>query len=230
MNRPPLLALVASGPTRHNVVARLPRLAQLLGPVKAPDLRIASRIANSLRAGWAARTWQELADAQIVIICVSSPRLYPRIVAEMAAVPDIWRGKTILAADAPLGRQALAPLVCQGAETASLIAMDLIPPSFILDADRRAGLRIRRLIREAGGKTMEASEQAYCHVARLMDQHLPELFQDAVDILRQSGLEPGEARRLVEVQFHQTLRSYLRGGRAVRRERRWQQPVGIPAD
>lgn len=230
MSRSPSLALVASGPTRHNLVARLSRLVPLLGPVKAPSLRTASRIANSLRAGWPARNWTDLAGADIVIIAMPSARMFARTVAEMALLQEFWRGKIVVAADTPHGRQGLMPLVCQGAIAASLLSLDTVPPAFILDTDRRTGARLRRLIREAGGLTIEASEQAYSAVANLTHENLPALFHSAMTVLRQSGIESGAARRLMEVHFHQALRSYLRAGRIPAPRRSWQVPVGIPAD
>lgn len=230
MKRSPSLALVASGPPRHNLVARLPRLAHLLGPVKAPSLRTASRIANSLRAGSAAREWKDLAGADIILITMPSPRMFARTVAEMAHLPEFWRGKIVVATDTQHARHALAPLVCQGAIPASLLSLDTVPPAFILDTDRKTGARLRRLIQEAGGLTIEASEQAYGAVASLTHQNLPVLFHNAMTVLRQSGLESGVARKLMEVHFHQALRNYLRAGRMPVPRRPWQAPVGIPAD
>jgi len=230
MNRSPSLALVASGPTRHNVIARLPRLALLLGPVKAPSFRTSSRLANSLRAGWAARDWNDLAGAQIILIAMSSPRMFTRTIAEMAVSQEFWRGKIVVAADTPHGRLGLAPLVCQGAIPASLLSLDTVPPAFILDTDRKTGARLRRLIQEAGGLTIEASEQAYRAVANLTHQDLPALFHSAMTALRQSGLESGVARRLMEVHFHQALRSYLRAGKMPVQRAAWPAPIGIPAD
>lgn len=228
MKRSSLIGMVASGPTRHNLVARLPRLAHRLGPVKAPSLRTASRIANSLRAGWAARDWEELAQADIIVLAVPCARTLGRVVGEMAGAGELWRGKIVVASGTPNGKQALAPLACHGAITASLWSMDTIPPAFILDTDRRTGARLRKLIREAGGHVIEASEHAYAAVAHLTRQNLPELLHNVMTVLKQSGLETGDARRLMEVHFHQALRAYLRSGKPPAPA--WAASVGIPAD
>jgi len=171
-----------------------------------------------------------LAGADIVIITMPSARMFARTVAEMAVLQEFWRGKIVVAADTPHGRQSLMPLVCQGAIAASLLSLDTVPPAFILDTDRRTGVRLRRLIQEAGGLTIEASEQAYSAVANLTHENLPALFHNAMTVLRQSGIESAVARRLMEVHFHQALRAYLRAGRMPAPRRSWQVPVGIPAD
>ncbi len=229
MKRPSSLALVASGPTRHNLFVRLPRLTVSLGPVKAPALRISSRIANTLRGGWPAKDWAELAEAEIVVISINCSRVLEELMPEMVELGEFWRGKIVVAADVPLGRHALAPLVCQGAIPASLLSLDTAPPAFILDTDRRTGVRLRKWIRNAGGHVIEASEQAYSAVNTLTEERLPGLFDNAMTVLRQSGLESAEARHLVEVHFHQALRTYLRGRNPIQRRTRWQ-AVGVPAD
>src|SRR5260370_7270627 len=62
-------AVAGGGRVSGSFVARLPDLANALGPVAAQSYRLASRIVNSIGAGRAVRTYGELNAATLILIC-----------------------------------------------------------------------------------------------------------------------------------------------------------------
>ena len=53
MKNPPRLGLLAVGPVRHAGVARLEAVRLRLGPVKSSSFRVARRMVNAWKAGFA---------------------------------------------------------------------------------------------------------------------------------------------------------------------------------
>jgi hypothetical protein len=147
MKQVPRLTLITSGPTRHNLFARFPKLAQLLGPIRATSPRTATRAASLFRGGWAAGSWSEVLDSPLIVIQTPGPKLF----AEMQELgKPAWRGRIVLACDSESELRHLAGLESLGASIAHMHSLDKREPLVALSGDNSGIVRARRLLTASG--------------------------------------------------------------------------------
>src|SRR5712691_864237 len=96
-------AVAGGGRVSGSFVARLPRLAADLGPVAAQSYRLASRIVNSIGAGYPVKSYEDLGDSALILVCAPAQSVGP-IVSGLAAAVHC-RGKTILLCEGADSRQ-----------------------------------------------------------------------------------------------------------------------------
>ncbi len=194
MNPLPLLSLVTSGPTRHNLFSRFPELARALGPIRTPSARTSTRASRMLRGGWAAQSWPEVLAAQFVVLHHPGARMYE----EMGALPARdWVGKTLLVCDGDSESRPLARLEALGASIVHLLLVDPRDPVIALSGDAKGVARLTRIlmtyrlrclvIRDGGGPALMAA-------IRGLEEAIAEAIREGDRALRQSGLRGAEAR------------------------------------
>ncbi|MCP5114094.1 MAG: DUF2520 domain-containing protein [bacterium] len=216
------VALLATGRLRDYPVLRLRSVADRLGPVKAQSFRLASRIANSIHAGYPVHTAEELASAKVVLICAPDSRT-PHLVTELASTRPAWQRRTILLCCNTLGSAALAPLAARGASVGS---MALLTPSderrFLVEGDRPAVRYAKSLIEPDGGQVIEvlAGTKPICQAAFSLATWLMQpLMNASTECMRDAGLPQGRASSVVDLVLQESVRSYLKAGR-----RAWSPP------
>ncbi len=212
------LALVGAGAVSRSFLAQLPAVAEHLGPVKSTSYRLASRIANAMRAGFPVAGFEELDRAQIVLI--SWPHwLLSRVLSELAAAPVGWCGKTVILCDAGEDCGVLAPLASQGAATASLIPLEGFDGKrLLIEGDRAALAAARRLLGRGDIRLVELHEHtkaAYLAGIRFLTTLSAPMFSAANDCFRFAGLGSKLAAQIVGNLGERTLRSYLKGGKKI---------------
>jgi hypothetical protein len=193
MRQSPRLTLVTSGPTRHNLFARFPKLAQSLGPIQATSPRTATRAANLFRGGWAAASWDEALSSPLLFIQSARPNLF----AEMIALGRVWRGRAIVACDAEADLRSLASLEALGASVAHLHSLDPREPLVALSGDSTAVTKARRTLGSAGLRCLTIRDGAgptlLAAIASLEKQIAAALRQGDRTFLH-AGLRRAEAR------------------------------------
>src|SRR5260370_33960967 len=112
------VALIGAGKLAGSPVARFQWLSKQLGPVKSSSFRLASRIANSLRAGHPVRDYAEFDACRLILVSVPDAML-PAVVGEIASANICWRNKSIVLCSASLGSGELSVLSAPGASVAS---------------------------------------------------------------------------------------------------------------
>lgn len=213
------LALVGAGAVSRSFLAQLPAVAEHLGPVKSVSYRLASRIANAMRAGYPVADYPDLDRVQIVLISMPC-RSLSRTVSELAEAAVSWRGKTVILCDANEDRGALALLAAKGAATASLMPLEGFDGKrLLIEGDRVALAAARRLL--GGGEIRfveirERSKAAYLAGIRFLTTLSAPMFSAANDCFRSAGLGSKLAAQIIENLGERTLRSYLSAGRKVR--------------
>ncbi len=216
MTRYPQLALVLTGQVRRYPLARLPSLIRHLGPVKGVSLRQASRIANTLRAGFPVKSYEDLARAKVVVVCAPERQLRS-LVAELEAAPVDWRRKVLLLCGGPFDSSHLAGLAARGAEVGSLHALEEpVPMRFLIEGDRQAVRWARRLVEDSGAVAVEIERGSagLCGAGESLATWLLMALLDASAMcFRRAGLRPGGAGPIVARLAHRAVRSYLKGGR-----------------
>lgn len=216
MKKLPPLALVATGRLSEYPIVRLRGLVEHLGPVKAMSFRQASRISNTIHAGYPVHSYDDLARSRVVVLCAPEPRL-THFISAMARSRLRWDNKTVLLAGGSFGSERLHALAELGASVGSL---SLLPESdearYLVEGDRLAVRVARSLIEESGGRVLEVEQgtKEICAASISFASWLLLPLMDAsVECLRHAGLTPGRAGPVVERLLHRSLRAYLKGGR-----------------
>jgi hypothetical protein len=144
MRKPRLAALLASGNAAASPVLRALGAAQAIGPVASTSFRVASRIANTMRAGRAVPSVDAFEPCHLVLI--SAPdRAVDAAVAQLAAAPFEWNRRTVLLIGDDGER--LKPLRELGAVTATVTAMPGFEERlFVLEGERAALRELRPLL------------------------------------------------------------------------------------
>src|SRR5260370_35630402 len=103
------VALIGAGKLAGSPVARFQWLSKQLGPVKSSSFRLASRIANSLRAGHPGKDYAEFDACRLILVSVPDEML-PRVVGELASAGISWRGKAVVVCTAWLNSRSFEAL------------------------------------------------------------------------------------------------------------------------
>src|SRR5258706_565119 len=149
MKKAKSVALIGAGKLSTSPVSEFWRLSDRLGPVKAPSFRLASRIANRLRAGHPVRDYAEFDSCRLILVSVPDAML-PAVVGEISSANISWRNKSIVLCSALLDSGELSDLASRGASIGSI---SVIPgfeaPHYLVEGDPLAILESKRLVRDA---------------------------------------------------------------------------------
>lgn len=217
MSAAPRTALIATGPVSASWVAKLPGLRLNLEFVKAGSLRVASRIANTLHAGFAVDHYEDLRHAELILIAIPAQDL-PDILTEFARASLHWERHVIILCGNRLDTQYLHPLRELGARIGSLDIMDGFDDQrFLFEGDRPALQRLKRLV-EAKGKAkiveMEERRRAVYEAGLTFANGMAfQLIAAAIEAMRGAGLPEKQAAIAVETALMRALRAYVHGGR-----------------
>lgn len=210
----PWLGLLAAGPMSP-ALFRMANLHSHLGPVAAGSVRVASRLANRLKAGTAG-TVGRLEAATLVLI--SGPdEDFPELLRLALESGIDWRGRTVVALDLQRDAADLEPLRRAGAATATLDSIDAFADCrLVADADEES----RRLLQkfaaatktqiyylDAGGKPL------YVAGAALAGHLLTAQFAAAVECIKRAGIAHAEALFLADRLVQQSVRAWTKSGR-----------------
>ena len=207
-------ALVGGGRISDALIARIPTLKRDLGPIASSRYRLASRIANTLKAGYAVRTYSELNEENLILLCV--PRQQVGSTVEALARAMEWRGRSILLLGEG-GSVRLAPLRADGASTASIHELKgLSPRRFIGEGDSKAFRQARRLVGGMGAR-LERIDKGKLDLYRAAQSFGTSLVAPLIDAaagcLREAGMGKAAARKVAAGIFEQSVRAYAHSGR-----------------
>lgn len=221
MSFQPWLGLLAAGPMSP-ALFRLSNLHVHMGPVASASLRVASRLANRLKAGTATQP-EGLGEAEMIFL--SGPAAAFPDLLQLALHPALdWSGRTVVLLDSRRGVDSLASLAARGASVATLNSLDAVPgSSFVADADLPARRRLQRFAAltsssiyflNPGCKALFEAGAAFTSTL------FTPLVATAVDTLKHAGLSQPEACNVAEKHAQLVLRSWGKSGR-----KGWSGPV-----
>ena len=198
-----------------SLIGHIPARARDLGPVCAVSFRLASRIANTLRGGYAVRTASELNAAPAVLVHAPAENLNSLLdLLENAAID--WTGKAVVFCDCVPGMEIRGRLEAKGAGTAVVRAFG-VPPRIIMEAEDGAALATaQRMARDLNLKPVRISRgatQLFNSAVMLGSAALTPLIDHAARLLRDAGIRDIEAARLASAVFEQTAREYAHSGK-----------------
>lgn len=209
------LALLTAGSITHNPVSRYPGIVKLIGPVKAPTFREASRAVNALKGGTAVRSIEEMPSSSLFLL--SAPERYvPKLIRDMVeAVPD-WRGREVALCSGALDSRDLEPLAKRGAHTASITPLDLFDkPVFLVEGHPRAVQRWRTVLATTRGRVLDIGVHGlplFTTASDLTSLILLPLLEAATGSLRRAGIPLADAQKMVERMVSRTVRNHVKSG------------------
>ncbi len=205
--------LFGGGAVAASPLARLPHLADRLGPVAALTYRLASRIVNSLRAGYAVKEATRLAACRLVLVRVPDIGLAEAV---GRLEPADWTAKTVLLWESGADSAALDPLRVQGASAACVNLIEGCPNCYVVEGDPAALRQAKLLVRALSGRAVELDRRhmvLYEAGLTLSSSLFTPLIAAAVECLGAGARRPASAARVATALFQKSLHAWERHGR-----------------
>jgi hypothetical protein len=210
--------VIGGGAVGASLIGKLPARSRDIGPVLGTSYRVASRIANSLRAGYAVRSAVELQDATVLLLHAPPEQILVFVaMLEEAAVG--WSGRCLIFCDCVVDREVRLRLEAKGLLIAVLREFG-IPGRMVAEGDKgRAAAAMRAahgLIRQLQVKSVEIPPDCsdLFDAAVMLSRGANTVLIDyAADLMREAGIRETEAARLGSLLFEQTARDYAHSGR-----------------
>jgi predicted short-subunit dehydrogenase-like oxidoreductase (DUF2520 family) len=214
--------VVGAGAVSASLIGRLPSGSREIGPVSAVSYRVASRIANTLRAGFPVRSADELNDVPAILFH-SPPEQAESLLSVLDAAAIDWTGKALIFCDCSVPIAVRERFQLRGASVG--VAREFgIPGRIVLEAGkleagkgRDAALQtVQRIARQLQLKAIEippASTDLFDAAVTLGSGALTALIDHTADLLRAAGIRDTEAARIASSFFEQTARDYAHSGK-----------------
>lgn len=210
------LGLVVEGNSTDSAILRLPKIAEELGPIKSAALRVARRLSNLLKAGYAVAEYEDLQPARLVLLYVPDGAV-PRIVDELCRSELVFRDLCFVLCESWLLTDVLEPLKMRGASVATLVQVPTIGRNwFALDGQLTATRQVRRLLETNGARGLElrAGTKPLYFAATLLATVLPiPLFVAAQQALRESGVSGNHLHTLMREMTEAMFRDFSKSAR-----------------
>lgn len=213
--------LMGAGAVSASLVGRLPLKSRELGPVSATSYRVASRIANALRAGYPVRTADELNEVPGVLFH-APPHHVPSLLGILDEAEIDWKGKALVFCDCVVDQAVRRHFKARGASTA-VVRRPGIPGRLIVEADPGSRGRsdsalqtAQRLARELRMKAVPiapGSEYVFEAAITLSSAAITPLIEGTAKLLRDAGIRDIEAAQLASSLFERTARDYAHSGK-----------------
>jgi hypothetical protein len=211
------LGLVAEGNNTQSTVLGLAKLVEELGPIKAPSLSAGRRLSNSLGFGRAVVEYEDLADANLLLIKVPDNAI-PRVLGEIAKSSLDVTDLPVVLCESWLPLETLAPLAQRGAQTATVLNLPVaVRDWFAVDGHPRAVRMIRRLLEKSNARCDELSPdgKALLFAADLLlNDFSSVLYFTAQQLLRHSGFSGNALSTIMDEMLQRAARDFLRNSGA----------------
>ena len=226
MRKPPPVALICAGKLTDGALTRFRALPERLGPVMSTSRRLASRVVNTLRAGYPASGYDAFEGCEVILLSVPDASA-PGFVRELARAGlnwtrTDWTRKSAILCSTLLGSDVLTPLSALGAETASICEVTGFDGRlFLAEGDRAAITAVRPLLegRDVKIVSVPSGHKAfYLAAAACTGPLLTSVLICADECLRLSGLGASEVSGILQVQAQKTTRAFLNAGRKTYQE------------
>lgn len=186
-----------------------------LGPVCAASYRVASRIANTLRAGYAVRSANELGTAPAVLV-YSPPEKLNNLVALLDDAAIDWKGKALVFCDCHAGPEIRRRFRDRGASTATAQEFG-VPARLIVEGAEGAALKLAqqmaRQLRLKAVAISPGSANLFDAAVTLGGAAITPLIDRVAALLRSAGMRQAEAARMASSIFERTAREYAHSGK-----------------
>jgi len=216
MKKPTPVGLIGAGSLSDSPLTRFWALAERLGPVKSGSYRVASRLANILRAGHPVKDYAEFEFCRLILVCVPEETI-PDVVSQMLSSDISWRGKAVALCSTWLDSSELRELSARGAAVGSISPIPGFDEQrYLVEGDSFAVRELKLLVehRERRAITVERPlKPFYLAALTATGTLLFALLRVASESLHLAGISPASSATLLDRQLTRTLRSFLKGGR-----------------
>jgi hypothetical protein len=210
------LGLLVEGNSTESAVLRLPRLAEGLGPIKSTVLRVARRLSNMLKAGYAVADYEELQAANLILLRVPDTSV-ARVVDELCSSELVFKDLSFVLCESWLPLHSLSPLANKGAAIATLAALPTNKRDwFIVEGEARATRQIRHFLErnEARFSEVLAGSKHLLFASEILATALPiPLLVSAQQALRASGLSGRLLSGMMSEITEKMLQDFQKGAR-----------------
>lgn len=207
-----MTGLVCAGGVGRSFLARMPVLLAALGPVKAESFRVARRMSNTLRAGFAVPDYPAFEPCYLIWIFVPDAML-DDVLRDMAARTPLDRTMVVVCGSA---REARSVAAGRGRLASLNVVEESKERTFVAEGHPDALRELRRLADAEGRKLIEIRPERkalYLAGVNLAARLILPWIAAAVESLRAAGFSRSEAARTVEALGEHSLRAYGRAGR-----------------
>jgi hypothetical protein len=206
---------MGAGAVSASLIGRLPSRTRDVGPVSAVSYRVASRIANTLRAGYPVRSADELGEAPGVLFH-APPEHLETLLGLLERAEIDWTGKALVFCDCFALEAVRQRFEAKGASTA--VARQFgIPERIIVEGNDGPALHaVHRMAGELRMKAVEISPGSavlFDAAVTLGSAAITPLIDRAAALLRDAGIRDIEAARIASSLFEQTARDYAHSGK-----------------
>lgn len=210
------VGLIGTGNLTDSPLTRFWWLSERLGPVKSGSFRVASRIANMLRAGHPVKDYAEFESCDLILICVPEKTL-GHTVTELLSSQISWKRKAVVLCSTWLDSSDLHALSERGAAVGSISPVPGFEDErYLVEGDPLAIRHSRSLVeyRDRRALTVERPLKPFYLASLTCTGTLAfALFRVAFESLQHAGVPPAISATLLERQITRTLRAFLKGGR-----------------
>jgi predicted short-subunit dehydrogenase-like oxidoreductase (DUF2520 family) len=216
MKKSQSVGLIGTGNLTDSPLTRFWGISERLGPVKSASYRVASRIANMLRAGHPVKDYAEFESCSLILLCVPDETV-SRVVSEMLSSGISWRGKAVVLLSAWLDSGSLRELSARGASVGSISPIPGCDDQwYVVEGDPLAIRHSKSLVEHRERRVLAIERTLkpfYLAALTCTGALLFALLRVASESLHHAGVPPGLSATLIERQITRTLRSFLKGGR-----------------
>ena len=206
--------VMGAGMVGRSLIGRLSANGIKLGPVAAVSYRVASRIANSLKGGFAAREPAELDDVGAVLFHAPPDQLAALLEA-LEASKISWPGRSLIVCDCDVTPAVTHRFRQEGASIA--VARQFgVAGRVVLEGSGRALILAHRLARETHLKAVEirpGSADLFDAAITLSTCAITPLIDQTAALLRDAGVRELDAPRLASALFEQAAAGYAHSGK-----------------
>jgi predicted short-subunit dehydrogenase-like oxidoreductase (DUF2520 family) len=223
MKKAQSVGLIGTGNLTDSPLTRFWFLKERLGPVKSASFRVASRIANMLRAGRPVKDYAEFENCDLILVCVPDEKV-AQIVSEMAASGISWRGRAVVLCSAWLDSDELQALSALGAAVGSLSPIPGFDDDrYLVEGDPLAIRRAKSLVEYRDRRAVSIDRPLkpfYLAALTCTGTILFAVLHVASESLRLARIPSALGATILERQLSRGLRAYLKGGLRARPELR----------
>ncbi len=206
--------VISAGALSKSLIANLPRKTRQIGAIAGVSYRVASRMTNSLRAGYAARSVDEL-NLFPTILFHAPPRQTETIVKLLEAAKIGWREKALVFCDCDAPPEVADGFRKKGASIATARGFG-IEGLLMVEGDAVALAQAHRLATQLKLKPIELTARTgrqFEAAITLATGALTPLIHRATTLLRKCGLRDADAVRIATTLCERTIQEYAHSGR-----------------
>jgi hypothetical protein len=203
-----------AGPVSRTLVGSLAAQAGQIGPISAASYRVASRLANTLKSGFAVRDAGQLRSSPVILFYAPEDQVVAQLAVLHAAALD-WTGRSLILCNCRANPEILAPFGTKGAAVATIREFGVAGFVAIHGAEpaRAAGMRITRLLHLRAIEIATAADPQFDAAVTLSTAIITPLIFCAATLLQGAGAREADASRLASALVEQTARGYSLSGR-----------------